>query len=138
MNDMGRHTCRVTGPRPDQGRIEPAFGERIELPRRLHGRQAKLHRRVASAVFPQQAWQDLIHGRRRHIPDLDLAELAARREAPDLLGPLQLTDGGHGFGQEQSPLRERHCRPLATVQETSAERLLQLLDLQADGGLRHV
>ena len=35
-------------------------------------------------------------------------------------------------------LCERHCGPLATVQETSAERLLQPLDLQADGGLRHV
>jgi hypothetical protein len=49
--------------------------------------------------------------------------------------PLQPTDGGHGFGQEQpSRLRERHCSPLATVQETSTERLLQPLDLQADGG----
>src|SRR5947209_10805207 len=58
---------------------------------------------------------------------------------PDLLGPLQLTDGGLGFGQEQSSrLCERHCGPLATVQETSAERLLQPFDLQADGGLRHV
>src|SRR5205807_9866793 len=69
----------------------------------------------------------------------DLAELAARREVPDLLGPLQLTDGGLGFPQEQpSRLGERHCGPLATVQQTGAERLLQPLDLQADGGLRHV
>ena len=94
---------------------------------------------MASVVFPQQAWQDPIHDRRRHIPNFDLAELTARREMPDLLGPLQLTDGGHGFGQEQSSrLGERHWGPLATVQETSAERLLQPLDLQADGGLRHV
>ena len=56
---------------------------------------------MASAVFPQQTWQDPIHDRRRHIPNLDLAELAARREVPDLLGPLQLTDGGHRFAQEQ-------------------------------------
>src|SRR3954451_4841686 len=37
-----------------------------------------------------------------------------------------------------SRLGERHCGPLATVQQTSAEHLLQPLDLQADGGLRHV
>src|SRR5271154_2974629 len=84
-------------------------------------------------------WQDPIHRRRRHISNLDLTELAARREEPDLLGPFQLTDGGHGFGQEQSPrLCERHCCPLATVQETSAERLLQPLNLEADGRSRHV
>jgi hypothetical protein len=64
---------------------------------------------------------------------------AARREMPDLLGPLQLADGGLGFGQEQpSHLCERYCGPLVTVQQTSAERLLQPLDLQADGGLCHV
>lgn len=65
-------------------------------------------------VFPQQAWQDPIHDRRRHIPNLDLAELAARREMPNLLGPLQLTDGGHGFGQEQPP---------ASVSDTAARFL---------------
>ena len=94
---------------------------------------------MASAVFPQQAWQDPVHRHRRYTPNLNLAELAARREVSNLLGSLQLTDGCHGFGQEQpSRLGERHCGPLATVQQTSAERLLQPLDLQADGGLRHV
>jgi len=38
MNHMGRHPCRVTGPRLYQGRIQPTFGERFELPRRLHRR----------------------------------------------------------------------------------------------------
>jgi hypothetical protein len=38
MNHTGRHRCRVTGPRLYQGRIQPTFGERVELPRRLHCR----------------------------------------------------------------------------------------------------
>src|SRR3954451_567980 len=54
MNHTGRYPCRVTGPRPYQGRIQPPFGERVGLPRRLHGTLEKLHRRVASAAFPQQ------------------------------------------------------------------------------------
>jgi hypothetical protein len=68
-----------------------------------------------------------------------VAELTACRAVSNLLSPVQLTHGGLRFGQEQSPyLGERHCRPLATVQQTSAKHLLKLLYLQADGGLRHV
>jgi hypothetical protein len=127
---MGRQPCPVTGPRTYEARIQPTFGERLELSRGLHRRQPKLHPRMASTVFPQQARQDSIHGHRCHIPNLYLAELAASREAPDLLGPVQLTHGGLRFRQKQSSrVSERHCGPLATVQETSAKCLLQPLDL---------
>ena len=38
MNHTGRHPRRVTRPWSYQGRIQPTFGERVELPRRLHRR----------------------------------------------------------------------------------------------------
>ena len=38
MNHTGRYSCRVAGARLYQGRIQPTFGERVELPRRLHRR----------------------------------------------------------------------------------------------------
>jgi hypothetical protein len=56
-------------------------------------------------------------------------------QATGVLNP----QGPIASAQEQLPsLGERYCGPLATVQQANAKRLLQLLDLQADGGLRHV
>ncbi len=139
MDDMGCHPRRVSGPGSNQGHIQPSFGKRVELSRRLHGGQAKLDRWKVSAVFSQQAWQRPIQSRRCDIPNLDLADLAARGEMTDLLRPFQLPDGSQGFGQEQpSSLGEGHGGALATIQKTRAKRLFQRLDLLADGGLRHV